>query len=168
MKRIIIAICALLISVSAATAQKYIVVDSEKIFRSMTDYNTAMTTLDNLAKEYQTKVDATIAEVESLNNTYIAQKANLSTTQRNAKEQEILAKEKAAAEYQEAIFVNDGVMMIKRIELIQPIQKRVFSAIDSYAKAGGYDMVLDSAANAAMRYSSESVNHTQKIIELLK
>ena len=108
MKRIIIAICALLISVSAATAQKYIVVDSEKIFRSMTDYNTAMTTLDNLAKEYQTKVDATYAEVESLYNTYIAQKANLSTTQRNAKEQEILAKEKAAAEYQESIFGNDG------------------------------------------------------------
>ena len=168
MKRLIIAICALLISVSAATAQKYIVVDSEKIFRSMTDYNTAMPTLDNLAKEYQTKVDATYAEVESLYNTYIAQKANLSTTQRNAKEQEILAKEKAAAEYQESIFGNDGVMMKKRIELIQPIQKRVFSAIDSYAKAGGYDMVLDSAANAAMLYSSESVNHTQKIIELLK
>ena len=168
MKRLIIAICALLISVSAATAQKYIVVDSEKIFRSMTDYNTAMTTLDNLAKEYQTKVDATYAEVESLYNTYIAQKANLSTTQRNAKEQEILAKEKAAAEYQESIFGNDGVMMKKRIEFIQPIQKRVFSAIDSYAKAGGYDMVLDSAANAAMLYSSESVNHTQKIIELLK
>ena len=168
MKRIIIAICALLISVSAATAQKYIVVDSEKIFRSMTDYNTSMTTRDNLAKEYQTKVDATYAEVESLYNTYIAQKANLSTTQRNAKEQEILAKEKAAAEYQESIFGNDGVMMKKRIELIQPIQKRVFSAIDSYAKAGGYDMVLDSAANAAMLYSSESVNHTQKIIELLK
>ena len=168
MKRIIIAICALLISVSAATAQKYIVVDSEKIFRSMTDYNTAMTTLDNLAKEYQTKVDATYAEVESLYNTYIAQKANLSTTQRNAKEQEILAKEKAAAEYQESIFGNDGVMMKKRIELIQPIQKRVFSAIDSYAKAGGYDMVLDSAANAAMLYSSDSVNLTQKIIEFLK
>ena len=168
MKRLIIAICALLISVSAATAQKYIVVDSEKIFRSMTDYNTAMTTLDNLAKEYQTKVDATYAEVESLYNTYIAQKANLSTTQRNAKEQEILAKEKAAAEYQESIFGNVGVMMKKRIELIQPIQKRGFSAIDSYAKAGGYDMVLDSAANAAMLYSSESVNHTQKIIELLK
>ena len=61
-----------------------------------------------------------------------------------------------------------ATMVKKRIELIQPIQKRVFSAIDSYAKAGGYDMVLDSAANAAMLYSSESVNHTQKIIELLK
>ena len=168
MKRLIIALALLLGLTGIATAQKYIVVDSEKIFRSMSEYNTAMTTLDNLAKEYQAKVDATYAEVESLYNAYIAQKATLTTTQRNTKEQEILAKEKAAADYQESVFGNDGVMMKKRIELIQPIQKRVFSAIDSYAKAGGYDMVLDSAANASMLYYSDSVNHTQKIIELLK
>ncbi|MBE6193910.1 MAG: OmpH family outer membrane protein [Rikenellaceae bacterium] len=168
MRRFIVALTALFMCVGVASAQKYIVVDSEKIFRSIADYNTAMTTLDNLAKEYQTKVDATYAEVESLYNAYIAQKANLSTAQRNAKEQEILAKERAAADYQESVFGNDGVLMKKRIELIQPIQKRVFGAIDSYAKAGGYDMVLDSASNAAMLYYSESVNHTQKIIELLK
>ena len=59
-------------------------------------------------------------------------------------------------------------MMKKRIELIQPIQKRVFAAIENYAKSGGYDLVLDSAANASMLYHSDSVNHTQKIIELLK
>ena len=168
MKRIIIALTTLVLSIGICSAQKYIVVDSEKIFRSMADYNTAMTTLDNLAKEYQTKVDATYAEVESLYNAYIAQKASLSTAQRTTKEQEILAKEKAAANYQESVFGNDGVMMKKRIELIQPIQKRVFTAIDSYAKAGGYDMVLDKAANATMLYCSEGVDHTEKIIELLK
>ena len=59
-------------------------------------------------------------------------------------------------------------MMKKRIELIQPIQKRVFAAIESYAKSGGYDLVLDTAANATMLYHSESVDHTNKIIEQLK
>ena len=168
MKRLIIVLAAVIISIGAASAQKYIVVDSEKIFRSLSDYNTALTTLDNLAKEYQAKVDKAYAEVESLYNTYMAQKANLSTTARNTKEQEILAKERAAAEFQESVFGNDGVIMKKRIELIQPIQKRVFTAIENYAKSGGYDMVVDSASNAAMLYHSEAVNHTQNIIELLK
>ena len=168
MKRLIIVLAAVIISIGAASAQKYIVVDSEKIFRSLSDYNTALTTLDNLAKEYQAKVDKAYAEVESLYNTYMAQKANLSATARNTKEQEILAKERAAAEFQESVFGNDGVIMKKRIELIQPIQKRVFTAIENYAKSGGYDMVVDSAANAAMLYHSEAVNHTQNIIELLK
>ena len=168
MKRLIIVLAAVIISIGAASAQKYIVVDSEKIFRSLSDYNTALTTLDNLAKEYQAKVDKAYAEVESLYNTYMAQKANLSTTARNTKEQEILAKERAAAEFQESVFGNEGVIMKKRIELIQPIQKRVFTAIENYAKSGGYDMVVDSASNAAMLYHSEAVNHTQNIIELLK
>ena len=168
MKRLIIVLAAVIISIGAASAQKYIIVDSEKIFRSLSDYNTALTTLDNLAKEYQAKVDKAYAEVESLYNTYMAQKANLSATARNTKEQEILAKERAAAEFQESVFGNEGVIMKKRIELIQPIQKRVFTAIENYAKSGGYDMVVDSASNAAMLYHSEAVNHTQNIIELLK
>ena len=168
MKRLIIALAAIVISFGTASAQKYIVVDSEKIFRSLADYNTAMTTLDNLAKEYQTKVDNAYAEVESLYNTYMAQKANLTAAARNTREAEILAKEKAAAEFQQSVFGNDGVIMKRRIELIQPIQKRVFAAIENYAKSGGYDMVVDSAANAAMLYHSEAVNHTQNIIELLK
>lgn len=168
MKRFIFALTVLVFSAGIASAQRYIVVDSEQIFRSVSDYNVAMTTLDNLAKEYQTKVDNAYAEIESMYNSYIQQKQNLTTAARNAKEQEILSKEKAVAEYQEAVFGNDGVMMKKRIELIQPIQKRVFAAIENYAKSGGYDLVLDSAANASMLYHSDSVNHTQKIIELLK
>ena len=168
MRRLFIILAAVIIGIGAASAQKYIVVDSEKIFRSLADYNTAMTTLDNLAKEYQTKVDNAYAEVESLYNTYMAQKANLSAAARNTREAEILAKEKAAAEFQQSVFGNDGVIMKRRIELIQPIQKRVFAAIENYAKSGGYDMVVDSAANAAMLYHSEAVNHTQNIIELLK
>ena len=168
MKRLIIALAAVIISIGAVSAQKYIVVDSEKIFRSIADYNTAMTTLDNLAKDYQAKVDAAYAEVENLYNSYMAQKQNLSQSSRNSKEQEILAKEKAVAQYQESVFGNEGVMMKKRIELIQPIQRRVFGAIEQYAKAGGYDLVLDKASNASMLYHSDSVNHTENIIELLK
>ena len=39
----------------------------------------------------------------------------------------------------------DGTLMKKRLELIQPIQKKVFDAISAYAKSHGYDLVLDSA-----------------------
>ena len=168
MKRLIIVLAAVIFSIGAASAQKYIVVDSEKIFRSLTDYNTAMTTLDNLAKEYQAKVDSAYAEVESLYNTYMAQKANMTAAARNTREQEILAKERAAAEFQESVFGNDGVIMKRRIELIQPIQNRVFTAIENFSKQYGYDLVIDIAANPTVLYYSEKVNYTQRIIESLK
>ncbi len=168
MKRIIIALAAIVISLGAASAQKYIVVDSEKIFRSIAQYNSAISTLDAMARDYQSKVDAAYAKVESMYNTYVSQKQSMTEAARVAQEQAILAEERKVAEYQESIFGNDGLMMKKRIELIQPVQQKVFKAIDDYAKSGGYDMVLDTAANAAMLYHSEAVDHTNKIIELLK
>ncbi|MBQ7856501.1 MAG: OmpH family outer membrane protein [Alistipes sp.] len=168
MKRIVATLALIIAFAGSCFAQKYIVVDSEKIFKSLDEYNSAMTTLDNLAKDYQNKVDAKYSEIESLYNAYVSQKASLSTQSRTQYEQAILAKEQAAAEYQESVFGNDGVIMKKRIELIQPVQRRVFAAIEQYAKEQGCDMVLDKASNATMLYCAEGVDHTQQVIEILK
>lgn len=168
MRRIIATLFLILVFTGSAFAQKYIVVDSEKIFKSLDEYNNAMTTLDTLAKDYQSRVDAKYSEIETLYNNYMAQKPSLSEQTRTQYEQAILTKEQAAAEYQESVFGNEGVMMKKRIELIQPVQRRVFSAIEQYAKTQGFDMVVDKASNATLLYCSEAIDHTQKIIEILK
>ena len=168
MRRIIATLALILACAGSAFAQKYIVVDSEKIFKSLDEYNNAITTLDTLAKEYQSKVDAKYSEIETLYNNYMAQKASLSAQSRSQYEQTILTKEQAAAEYQESVFGDEGVMMKKRIELIQPVQRRVFSAIEQYAKSQGCDMVVDKASNATLLYCSEAVDHTQSVIEILK
>ena len=168
MRRIIATLFLILVFTGSAFAQKYIVVDSEKIFKSLDEYNNAMTTLDTLAKDYQSRVDAKYSEIETLYNNYMEQKPSLSEQTRTQYEQAILTKEQAAAEYQESVFGNEGVMMKKRIELIQPVQHRVFSAIEQYAKTQGFDMVVDKASNATLLYCSEAIDHTQKIIEILK
>ena len=56
----------------------------------------------------------------------------------------------------------------KRIEMIEPIQKQVFSAIEAYAKQVGADVVLDSANNPTLLYSNPSVDRTQQVIDVLK
>ena len=58
--------------------------------------------------------------------------------------------------------------MKKRIEMISPIQKRVFAAIETYAKQAGADLVLDSANNPTLLYNNPSVERTQQVIEALK
>ena len=60
-------------------------------------------------------------------------------------------------------------MLIKtRIEKISPIQKRVFSAIETYAKQAGADLVLDSSNNPTLLYNNPEVERTQQVIDLLK
>ena len=167
MKRLIL-IAVFVLTTGTLAAQNYIIVNSEKVFKSIDAYNTALSTLDKLAEQYQDMVDAKFAEVETLYNKYMNQKASLTAATRQTRENDILAKEKAAQEYQETLFGNDGTLMKKRIEMIEPIQKQVFSAIEAYAKQVGADVVLDSANNPTLLYSNPSVDRTQQVIDVLK
>ena len=167
MKRLIL-IAVFVLTTGTLAAQNYIIVNSEKVFKSIDAYNTALSTLDKLAEQYQDMVDAKFAEVETLYNNYMNQKASLTAATRQTRENDILAKEKAAQEYQETLFGNDGTLMKKRIEMIEPIQKQVLSAIEAYAKQVGADVVLDSANNPTLLYSNPSVDRTQQVIDVLK
>lgn len=167
MKRLILSALLLLAATGAVSAQKSMVIDSEKVFKSLAEYNAALSTIDNLAKSYQAEVDRRFDEVEQLYNTYMAQKASLSAAARQAHEGTILQKEREATEYQQSIFAGDGILMKKRIELIRPIQERVFGVIGDYAREHGYDIVLDSAGNPSLLYASPEADRTQQIIETL-
>ena len=164
----ILALVAMVLSVAAVSAQNYMVVDSEKVFKSLSAYNNALTQIENLSEQYQAKVDAQYQEVERLYNSYIQQRASLSEATRQQREQMILQKEQEAAEYQESLFGTEGELMKKRMELIQPIQQRVFSTIERYASQYGYDLVIDISANPTILYYSSKVDFTQKIINALR
>ena len=110
MKRLIL-IAVFVLTTGTLAAQNYIIVNSEKVFKSIDAYNTALSTLDKLAEQYQDMVDAKFAEVETLYNNYMNQKASLTAATRQTRENDILAKEKAAQEYQETLFGNDGTLM---------------------------------------------------------
>ena len=168
MRRVFLAIVAVLLTAGVASAQNYMVVDSEKVFKSLAEYNSALEQIENLSKSYQQAVDAKFQEVENKYNSYMQQRAYLSASSRQQIEQQILDLEAKATEYQESLFGTDGKLMKRRMELIQPIQNRVFTAIENFSKQYGYDLVIDIAANPTVLYYSEKVNYTQRIIESLK
>ena len=168
MKRTILALLFALATLGIASAQKYCVIDSEKVFKSLDEYNKAMTALDELGKSYQAEVDSKYKSIETLYNSYMQQKASLSAASRASIEQQILQKEEEAQKYQQQLFGENGKLMEKRVELIKPIQTKVFGAIEAYAKANGYDLVLDKASNASILYFNNAIDHTAQVIEQLK
>ena len=91
MKRLIL-IAAFILTAGTLAAQNYIIVNSEKVFKSVAAYNKAISDLDERAKQYQEQVDAKFAEVEALYNAYMNQKASLSATTRQTRENAILAR----------------------------------------------------------------------------
>lgn len=168
MKRLILTLALMMGLATMASAQNYAVVNSEKIFKSIEAYNTALAELDRLANEYQKQVDEKFDAVEAIYNAYMQRRSQLSAASQQANEENILKKEQEATEFQESIFGTEGSLMKKRIEMIQPIQQKVFAAIEEYAKQNGYDMIIDVAQNATMLYYSPKADHTEAIIAILK
>ena len=168
MKRVILTMMFALAALGIASAQKYCVIDSEKVFKSLDEYNQAITSLDELGKAYQAEVDKMYKNVETIYNNYMAQRENLSASTRTSLEQQILQKEQEAQKYQQEVFGDEGALMKKRIELIKPIQDKVFAAIETYAKIHGFELVLDKASNASILYFGSAIDHTEEIIKTLK
>ena len=168
MRKIIIALMDVIMTAGIASAQNYMVVDSEKVFKSITEYNDALEQIEKLATQYQKEVDAKFANVEKMYNSYMQQRASLSLSAQQQQEQLILQREAEATEYQESLFGSDGELMKRRISLIQPIQERVFNTIESFSKQYGYDLVIDISANPTILYYSTKVDFTERIIEALK
>ena len=160
---------ALMLGIAAsASAQNYAVVNSEKIFKSIASYNAAIEQLDKMANDYQAQVDEKFEAVEKLYNAYMERRDQLNAASQQANEERIIELEKEASEFQESIFGTDGELMKKRLELIQPIQEKVFATIENYAKQKGYDMIIDVAQNATMLYYSAKADQTEAIIAQLK
>ncbi len=167
MRRVLLIIAAVACT-TLTMAQSVIVVNSETIFKSIAEYNNALSQIEQLSNNYQSLVDAKYAAVESSFNSYAAAKSSYSAAQRTQAEAKILAAESAATKLQQAYFGEEGLLMKRRVELITPIQNRVFAVIEEYAQSRGAEVVLDSATNPSLLYSSSAADHTQAIIKLLQ
>jgi outer membrane protein len=78
-----------------------------------------------------------------------------------------MAKEKEAMEMQKAKFGPEGALFMKRQELVQPIQDKVYKAIQEYATAKGYDLILDKGSSAGVIFSNPGMDKTSDILKKL-
>ena len=73
-----------------------------------------------------------------------------------------------AAQYRKNVEQAFAGLMKKRVELIKPIQDRVFAVIDKYAKDNALGMIIDRTNNQTLLYYAPELDKTEEIINLLK
>lgn len=168
MKKTFLILAALVVSAGAVSAQNYMVVDSEKVFKSIDAYTKALSEIEADATRYQTQIDDAFNQLEETFNNYQARKASMTAADRQKTEQSIISREEEITKFQEETFGEEGTVMKKRVSLIKPIQDKVFAAIEKYAADKGYDIVIDIASNPTVLYHKPTVNHTDAIIAIVK
>jgi outer membrane protein len=166
-RKIFLAAAMLCMSVGAALAQKYAVVDSEYILSKMPKFKVAQDQVDKYAAGYQKEVDDLYKKVDEMFRTFQAEKMLLSDELKKKREEEIIAKEKEAKELQRTHFGPEGSLFKKREELLKPIQDQMYNAIKDMATEGGFAVIFDSANNASLLYINPRYDKSDDVLKRL-
>ena len=165
MKRTVFLLAALLLGCLAAPAQKYALIDMEYIFSRIPAYEMANDQLNQVSKKWQAEIDALTAEAKKLYADYQAQEIYLSAEQKKVKEEEILAKEKAAADLKRTYFGSEGELYKKRESLLTPIQDEIYNAVKGLAEDRGYQLILDRASGVNIVFASPAIDVSDDVLK---
>lgn len=146
-------------------AQKYALIDMEYIFSRIPAYEMANDQLNQVSKKWQAEIDAITAEAKKLYTEYQAQVVYLSAEQQKQKEEEILAKEKKAADLKRTYFGSEGELYKKRESLLTPIQDEIYNAVKTLAEEKGYQLILDRASGVNIVFASPSIDVSDDVLK---
>jgi outer membrane protein len=165
-KSILIALFAILVSMPIF-AQKYAYIDSQYILGNIPEYNEAQAELDRIAAVWQKDIEAKFKSIDSMYKNYQVEAITLPENLKKNREETIMNAEQDAKNLQKKRFGKDGDLFKKREELVKPIQDRVFTAIEEYAKEKGYAFVFDVAGSMTIVYADPKFDINDPILEKL-
>ena len=163
-KALLILVSSLLLSVGSY-AQKFAYVDTDYILNNIPEFNQAQDKLDEISKQWQAEIEGIYAEVDKMYRDYQTQEVLLTDEMKKKREEAIIAKEKSAKDLQKKRFGPEGDLYGKRQELIQPIQDKVYDAIQQLAANSKYAVIFDSSSDLIMLYSNPNLDKSDKVLE---
>ena len=163
----VIAVCMFALMAVAAQAQKFALIDMEYILEHIPAYERANEQLNQVSKKWQAEVEALNTEACTMYKNYQNEVVFLSQEQKKAKQEEIMNKEKEAAELKKKYFGPEGELFKKRESLIAPIQDEIYNVVKEISALRGYSLVLDRASDAAIIFGSPKIDISNEVLQKL-
>lgn len=151
-----------------ASAQKFGVVDTELILKKLPEFRDVQKEIDKISIEEQIKIEKMFASLDSLNHSYQRDEILMTEEMKVKRKKEIDKNHQEIKAYQRKIFGFEGLIFLKRQELIKPIQNKVFQAVEKVAKEHKLQFVFDKAADLSLIYSSPVHDYTDYVLEELE
>ncbi len=164
---IIWAVIALMISGTVQAQQKYAYIYSQKIFKAIPEYNTAVSQLDQYVKDLEKQLQDKLDDVKKRFENYRNEEPMLSADIQAQRRAEIIRLEREATRFQESIYADDGLIKQKQDELMKPIEERVLAVVNALAEENRYDMIFDLSIAKITVFQSPSLDLTDTIIKRL-
>ena len=86
---------------------------------------------------------------------------------RKKRENEIINKEKEVKDLQKQRFGVDGELFSKRMELVKPIQDKIYSAVKQVAERQGLAFIFDKAGQVSILYSNSKYDKSEDVLTFM-
>jgi len=165
-KSLIIALGCMLLTASL-NAQKYAIIDTRFILDKMPEYAQAQKQLDDIAADWQKDIDTRQQALDKMYKDYDAEQIMLTEDLRKKRENQLFLKEKELRDLQKQRFGFEGDLFKRRQQLIQPLQDKVYNAVQKLSTQRGYDFVLDKSEGITIIFADPKLDKSEDVLKEL-
>jgi outer membrane protein len=160
-------ILVMLTNVNHAFAQKWGYIDTEFILNKHPDYKLVQQELETLSSQWKKEAQNLDREIKEMLNTLKAEEVLLTEEMYQERMQAIEEKQKQAVAFNNRTFGVNGQYYQKQTELMQPLQSKIYDAIDRVAKRNGLAGLFDKAAGLGLIYTDPRHDYSEFVLEEL-
>ena len=149
-------------------AQRYGVVDTDYILKNLPEYGQVKSQVDQLSTQWAGEVSALQSELQSLKDALAAEQILLSPEKLEKREAAIVQKAEEVLALQQKYFGPEGMLFEKRTQLVQPIQDKVFGAVQALAQKRKLELILDKSAQSGVLFVEKEKDYSEEVLNSLK
>ncbi len=165
--KIILTTATFFLFITVSFSQKTGYVDTDYILGQIPEYKAAQAELDKTSVDWQKEIELKYAEIDKLYKIYQAESVLLTDDMKKKRENEIINKEKEVKELQKTRFGVDGELFKKRMELVKPIQDKVYNAVKAVAERSALAFIFDKAGQVSLIYSNSKYDKSEDVLTFM-
>jgi outer membrane protein len=150
-----------------SSAQKFGYIDTEFILSKIKEYKEAEDEIDKISQKYRGEVQEKFGEVDKYTKDFKAEEVLLTEEMKKERLDSISSKDKRARELNSKIFGYEGLIFLKRQELIKPIQEKVYLAVEKVCKKKQIQIMFDKSSELIMVYTDPKHDYTDYVLDEL-
>jgi len=163
---VFVALCAAL-QTSPAMAQKFGYINSDFVLQKMPEYQEAQLQIDQLATGWQGEIQSKQLEIDEMYSELKAEEVLLTEEMKQERMETIHQMESKLKEYTQKVFGFEGLLYLKKKELIKPVQDQVFEAVEKVAQQNKLQIVFDKSGDMVMIYTDPIHDYTDYVLDEL-
>ena len=161
-------IFAILCAPSILLSQNFGYMDSRLVVQQVPEYKEAQAEIANLTKAWQSEIEQLQGEIEKMRDNFKAKEIFFSTYERHKELTKIHEKEAKLKELQNKYFGYQGLLFLKKEELMLPVREKILKAIQAVCRKNRLEIIFDKASDILMIYADPIHNFTELVNEELK